>query len=212
MTAGVCAGLQLRPAREARKGADGVDDRMEERFGEAEARFERAAESFRHAGGLFERAAKRFVRPAGRSERANKAGHADVRSERTDEAGHADGYSAQPENRFAPSDGQSGRTAIHERELRMDLLAREMERLSTRLERSKISEYVDLLNRPLSLIWRNFVGGMARGIGIAIGFTFFAATILYVLQMLGKLNLPIIGDYIADIVRIVQRQLEGRTY
>jgi hypothetical protein len=30
--------------------------------------------------------------------------------------------------------------------------------------------------------------------------------------MLGKLNLPIIGDYIADIVRIVQRQLEGRTY
>ena len=51
-----------------------------------------------------------------------------------------------------------------------------------------------------------------HGIGIAIGFTFFAATILYVLQMLGKLNLPIIGDYIADIVRIVQRQLEGRTY
>ena len=56
------------------------------------------------------------------------------------------------------------------------------------------------------------VSGMARGIGIAIGFTFFAATILYVLQMLGKLNLPIIGDYIADIVRIVQRQLEGRAY
>jgi len=94
----------------------------------------------------------------------------------------------------------------------MDLLARELDRLSVRLERAKISEYVDLLNRPLSLIWRNFVGGMARGIGIAIGFTFFAATILYVLQMLGKLNLPIIGDYIADIVRIVQRQLEGRTY
>ncbi|OUM96220.1 MAG: hypothetical protein A9Z00_05970 [Thermobacillus sp. ZCTH02-B1] len=94
----------------------------------------------------------------------------------------------------------------------MDWLARELDRLSVGLERAKISEYVDLLNRPMSLIWRNLVAGMARGVGIAIGFTFFAATILYVLQMLGKLNLPIIGDYIADIVRIVQRQLEGRTY
>ena len=48
--------------------------------------------------------------------------------------------------------------------------------------------------------------------GIAIGFTFFAATIIYVLQLLGALNLPIVGDYIADIVRIVQRQLDMNTY
>jgi len=125
--------------------------------------------------------------------------------------GQAEGTITRPE-RAGAADGSSGRPANDEREIRMDLLAREMDRLSTRLERAKIAEYVELLNRPLSLVWRNFVGGMARGIGIAIGFTFFAATILYVLQLLGKLNLPIIGDYIADIVRIVQRQLEGRTY
>lgn len=91
-------------------------------------------------------------------------------------------------------------------------LKRQLEAISTGMERAKIAEYVDLLNRPISLVWRNLLGGTARGIGIAIGFTFFAATIVYVLQMLGKLNLPIVGDYIADIVRIVQRQLEGRTY
>ncbi|WP_222125158.1 DUF5665 domain-containing protein, partial [Bacillus pumilus] len=51
-----------------------------------------------------------------------------------------------------------------------------------------------------------------RGVGVAIGVTFFAASIIYVLQGLGALNLPIIGDYIADIVRIVQRQLELKTY
>lgn len=91
-------------------------------------------------------------------------------------------------------------------------LKRQLETISTGMERAKIAEYVDLLNRPVSLVWRNLLGGTARGIGIAIGFTFFAATILYVLQLIGKLNLPIVGDYIADIVRIVQRQLEGRTY
>lgn len=80
------------------------------------------------------------------------------------------------------------------------------------LEQSRIIEYTELLHHPWSLIWRNILAGTARGVGIAIGFTFFAATIIYILQILGALNLPIIGDYIADIVRIVQRQLELNTY
>ncbi|MCQ6558247.1 DUF5665 domain-containing protein [Paenibacillus mendelii] len=94
----------------------------------------------------------------------------------------------------------------------MDMLDRRLGKVADDMERSQIAEYVDLLNRPWSLIWRNLVAGTARGVGIAIGFTFFAATILYVLQLLGALNLPIIGDYIADIVRIVQHQLEGKAY
>lgn len=201
------------PGGSAGKGADGVDERTEERTGHGEERFARTAER----SGL-----------DGRPERAN--GHAGLAGGRFAEAngrgGLAGGGSAETNGRGGLAGGRSaqeaglpgqadGRFKPSERRpdgLKMDLLARELDRLSVRLERAKISEYVDLLNRPMSLIWRNFVGGMARGIGIAIGFTFFAATILYVLQMLGKLNLPIIGDYIADIVRIVQRQLEGRAY
>ncbi|WP_445322368.1 DUF5665 domain-containing protein [Paenibacillus sp. IHBB 10380] len=80
--------------------------------------------------------------------------------------------------------------------------------IAQQLEKSRITEYIGLLNRPWRLIWLNMLAGTARGVGIAIGFTFFAATIIYLLQVLGALNLPIIGDYIADIVRIVQRQLE----
>jgi hypothetical protein len=80
--------------------------------------------------------------------------------------------------------------------------------IAQQLEKSRISEYIGLLNRPWRLIWLNMLAGTARGVGIAIGFTFFAATIIYLLQALGALNLPIIGDYIADIVRIVQRQLQ----
>lgn len=80
--------------------------------------------------------------------------------------------------------------------------------IAEQLEKARIAEYTQLLNRPWKLIWTNLLAGSARGVGIAIGFTFFAAIIIYVLQALGALNLPIIGDYIADIVRIVQRQLE----
>jgi hypothetical protein len=94
----------------------------------------------------------------------------------------------------------------------MDSLDRRLKQVVVDMERSQIAEYVDLLNRPFSLFWRNLLAGTARGIGIGIGFTFFAATILYVLRFIGALNLPIVGDFIADIVRIVQHQLEGRVY
>lgn len=84
--------------------------------------------------------------------------------------------------------------------------------IASEMEKSRIADYTQLLHKPFRLIWLNLLSGTARGVGIAIGFTFFAATIIYVLQVLGALNLPIIGDYIADIVRIVQRQMELNTY
>ncbi|KGE18092.1 hypothetical protein PWYN_26525 [Paenibacillus wynnii] len=84
--------------------------------------------------------------------------------------------------------------------------------LAQQMEKSRIAEYTELLHSPWRLIWLNIFSGAARGLGIALGFTFFAATIIYVLQVLGALNLPIIGDYIADIVRIVQHQLELKTF
>ncbi|MDQ6418950.1 DUF5665 domain-containing protein [Paenibacillus sp. LHD-117] len=94
----------------------------------------------------------------------------------------------------------------------LEAVDKRLEHIASEMERTHIAEYVDLLNRPMALIWRNLLAGSARGVGIAIGFTFFAATILYVLRILGALNLPIIGDYIADIVKIVQIQLEGKSY
>lgn len=80
------------------------------------------------------------------------------------------------------------------------------------LEKSKIREYTDLVQNPKRLMWVNFLGGVAKGVGLAIGLTVITGTLLYFLQMLGALNLPIIGDYIAEIVRIVQRQLDTKVY
>lgn len=92
------------------------------------------------------------------------------------------------------------------------LLAKRLDTFAADMEKSQLRDYVNLMQRPWQLIWRNFISGLSRGVGIALGFTFFAATIVYLLQFLGALNLPIVGDYIADIVRIVQRQLEINPY
>jgi len=79
------------------------------------------------------------------------------------------------------------------------------------LKYKEIAEYVQLMNRPVKLIWNNLLSGIARGVGIALGFTVFLVTSLYILRALGALNLPIVGDYIADIVKVVQAQLEGHS-
>ncbi|MCL6477194.1 MAG: DUF5665 domain-containing protein [Peptococcaceae bacterium] len=80
------------------------------------------------------------------------------------------------------------------------------------MEKMKLAEYVDLLHSPWRLLWINFISGIARGLGIAIGFAILGAIALIVLQRLVDLNLPVIGSFIADIVEIVQRQLRLRSY
>ncbi len=85
----------------------------------------------------------------------------------------------------------------------------QVHKIAANLEQAQISDFLQLLNNPGRLLVLNLISGVARGIGIAVGFTIFAGTILYLLQFLGALNLPIIGGYIAEIVKIVQAQLEG---
>ncbi|WP_245926323.1 DUF5665 domain-containing protein [Sulfoacidibacillus thermotolerans] len=88
---------------------------------------------------------------------------------------------------------------------------RAVERLSDYFERVNFGAYVSLLQKPWRLIYLNFIGGLARGIGIGLGFTLLAALLIVIMQHLAVLNLPLIGSYIADVVRIVQAELHTPT-
>lgn len=87
-------------------------------------------------------------------------------------------------------------------------LAEKVENLSVSMEKMRLAEYLDLLERPRRLLWINFLMGMARGFGMAVGFTILAALIFWALQRLAVLNLPLISDFIAEIVRLVQVELQ----
>jgi hypothetical protein len=84
--------------------------------------------------------------------------------------------------------------------------------LAVKMEAEQIAEYVDLMNSPRKLITRNILAGIARGVGVAIGLTIFTAVIMYLLRTLGALNLPIVGDFIADLIEMVDSELAGRSY
>lgn len=91
-------------------------------------------------------------------------------------------------------------------------MSKTVETISKKMHAAHIADYVLLMNSPRKLFTRSIISGIGRGVGIAIGFTLITVTLLYFLRLLGALNLPIIGDYIADIVEIVQSQLQMRNY
>ena len=71
-------------------------------------------------------------------------------------------------------------------------------------------EFMDFLKKPFRLVWVNFLIGLARGLGIAIGMTILAAVLTYVLILvLSKMvDLPIIGEWIANVVSVVRDSLD----
>ena len=85
---------------------------------------------------------------------------------------------------------------------------RRMDGYLERLERLRLPEYVRYLEDRRRFLLMQFLGGVARGLGTAVGFTILGAVLVMVLQGLAQRNLPVIGDFLAQIVRIVQRRLE----
>ena len=83
-------------------------------------------------------------------------------------------------------------------------LLQKIDYLNKNLTRSNILEIVVLLGNRKELLKRNFIAGIARGIGIGIGVTIITAVLVLLLRKIVSLNIPIIGEYIADIVEIVQ--------
>ena len=55
------------------------------------------------------------------------------------------------------------------------------------------------------ILVRNFLAGISKGVGIGIGFTIITAILILVLQQVVKLNIPIIGQFVADIMDIVEQ-------
>jgi len=75
------------------------------------------------------------------------------------------------------------------------------------LEKMRFAEYLEYLGDTRKMLIINFVAGLVRGFGMAVGFTLLGALTLYILTRLANENLPIIGDFIAEIVKIVQQHL-----
>ena len=85
------------------------------------------------------------------------------------------------------------------------LLEKAIEELNNILIKSNLVEISNLLGNKKKLLFNNLLAGIARGVGIGIGVTIITAILVVLLQKIVALNIPVIGEFIADIVEIVER-------
>lgn len=69
------------------------------------------------------------------------------------------------------------------------------------------TEYVMYLQDRRRLLITNFLAGLMRGMGFAVGFSILGALVIMLVQKLALQNLPGIGAFFAEVVRIVQIKL-----
>ena len=80
-----------------------------------------------------------------------------------------------------------------------------IDKINKTLEKSNLIEFSYIMGSKKEILKRNLIAGISRGVGIGIGITIVTALIIYLLRKVIMLNIPVIGDYIADIVEIVER-------
>lgn len=94
-------------------------------------------------------------------------------------------------------------------EEKMRLWETRLTQLVHHLEVMRVAEYVELLQKPHRLIVLNFLAGLFRGLGIVLGATLLVAIMLNFLHQLLILNIPGIGNFVAEIIRIVEQKNGG---
>ncbi len=84
----------------------------------------------------------------------------------------------------------------------------QLEQLLENFERMELAEYLDYVRDKRKLFWNNLLIGLARGLGSAIGFTLLSAVVIVVLQQVIAYNIPVIGDFLAEVVNVVKARMK----
>ncbi len=82
---------------------------------------------------------------------------------------------------------------------------RYVHRLAQIMERMQLADYLAMMTRPGRVLYVNFIAGLSRGLGFGIGTTIMLALLFYGLGQM--VDLPLIGEYVAKIVKIVQQEI-----
>jgi len=89
----------------------------------------------------------------------------------------------------------------------MEWLVKRLEMLVHRMEMLHIDAYLRYAEDWKKRLMMDFFSGIARGVGFSVGFTLLGALLLFLLRNAAMANLPVIGRFLAELVRIVERNL-----
>ena len=88
-----------------------------------------------------------------------------------------------------------------------DGILQRLEHLVQRLEWLRLEDFLRYVHDWPKRLFFDFLSGVARGVGFSIGFSILGALLLYILRNIAISNLPVIGQFVAQLVRIVENNL-----
>jgi len=100
----------------------------------------------------------------------------------------------------------------------MATLNRNVAKLAARLEAANLQDYIDLANRPVRMMWNNFLSGLARGVGLFLGAGAMGALTIAVVGallvwLLNFLNMiPVLGDLAGSLQSIFRDFLQKHAH
>ena len=83
-------------------------------------------------------------------------------------------------------------------------LTNEVRKLREHLEKLRLQQYIRILLSTRRLAWMGLMYGVLGGLGAVLGATLGLALLIWILSRLEVV--PYIGKFVADIVKIVQKQ------
>ena len=81
-------------------------------------------------------------------------------------------------------------------------------KLADAMERMHFDEYVRYAMDKRRLLRTNFLAGLARGFGAAVGFTLLGGAVVILLRRLMEWNLPGLGKFLAELTQVVLDRLK----
>ena len=79
--------------------------------------------------------------------------------------------------------------------------------LTDTLERMHLDEYLEYVSNRRRMIWNNLLYGAVRGLGFTLGFTVLGALVIVLLQRLVAENIPLIGDFLAEVIHAIEARM-----
>lgn len=92
----------------------------------------------------------------------------------------------------------------------LELILHRLERLAHRVELLHLEAFLRYVHDWRRRLFFDFLSGIARGIGFSVGFSILGALLLFLLRNMAMSNLPVIGQFVAQLVRIVESNLGTR--
>lgn len=93
----------------------------------------------------------------------------------------------------------------HPFELRHEIkhLNGRLDKIADMLEKAEIADILQTYSNPKKRIISNLTAGIARGLGLSLGTIIVIALLAWLLSVLVQLNLPVIGDFLAELLKYV---------